>query len=252
MRIGGGELIRWLVASCQALPDPPGLLHRRELEQLQALRYPKRRREWLLGRWAAKRLLQTTIKERLGLSPPLDCLVIRNDSQGVPVAMLELGAVSWELPVAISISHCSEYAVSASGWDTRGRIGVDLERIEQRARGFIHAYFTDLEIRQVLEAPAGERDVATAAIWSAKESALKAAGLGLRVDTRSVTCCIDASRKESQSWTPFAIEWNLSDGFNPGAGRQENQSRTQAERFPRLRGYWRVFDSYVITLALPG
>ncbi|MGE5222610.1 MAG: 4'-phosphopantetheinyl transferase family protein [Omnitrophica WOR_2 bacterium] len=244
-------MIRWLVASSLALPVPQGLLHRSEQEQWQSLCHPKRRREWLLGRWAAKRLLQATFKESLGLAPPLNCLVIRNDSYGVPDAMLDLGGVCWELPVAISISHSGEYAVSASAWDSSGKIGVDLERIEPRAQGFIHAYFRDLEIHQVLEVPPGERDLAITTIWSAKESALKAAGLGLSVDTRSVTCRIDTPCKGLQSWTPFAIDWNMSDRFERGDGSQENQICVQAERFPRLRGYWRVFESYVITLAVP-
>ena len=59
-------------------------------------------------------------------------------------------------------------------------LGLDLETIEQRPHALFADYFTDTELAAVRAAGANG-DVEVARIWSAKESVLKAAGLGLRI-----------------------------------------------------------------------
>jgi 4'-phosphopantetheinyl transferase len=68
------------------------------------------------------------------------------------------------------------------------------------------------------------------AIWSAKESALKALRLGLNVDTRRVECHIAPSG--SGAWAAITL------------------SCDPILEAPPLRGWWRVSEGYVLTLAL--
>jgi len=65
-------------------------------------------------------------------------------------------------------------------------MGCDLEIIEPRADSFVADYFTAEEQKMVAGADATDRDLRVTLLWSAKESALKALGEGLRMDTRCV------------------------------------------------------------------
>jgi hypothetical protein len=73
----------------------------------------------------------------------------------------------------------------------------------------------------------------TTAIWSAKEAALKAIHQGLKVDTRSVSCLIQAQDNPPESWTPFAVHWD-----------QQRLNRP----LPPLAGWWRATETYILTL----
>jgi 4'-phosphopantetheinyl transferase len=157
----------------------PGLLSPREEAVLASLEFPARRRKWLLGRCAAKRV----VRELMGpAAPPQAAITILNRPSGEPYVVLEDGR-AWTLP--ISISHRSEVGLAAaptvSGWS----IGADVETIEPRDRALVRQFFTDQEARLVADAGV-DADAAVARIWSAKEAVLKLLGLGLRLDTRSV------------------------------------------------------------------
>src|SRR5574341_1087647 len=107
-------MIQWLVQSAEQNSDlargiaPAGLLHPTERAQLSRLRLAKRRREWLLGRWTAKHLLQTCLTNESHRCLPLEAIVISNDACGVPGALSECAArvAQW----ALSISHSGHYA----------------------------------------------------------------------------------------------------------------------------------------------
>lgn len=90
-----GPMIDWLLQSYGDHPDlahglpPPGLLSAPEVARLHSFRVEKRRREWLLGRWTAKRLLQTYFEEHTGQRPPLDALIVGRDPGGVPIVVAD-------------------------------------------------------------------------------------------------------------------------------------------------------------------
>lgn len=69
------------------------------------------------------------------------------------------------------------------------------------------------------------------AIWSAKAASLKALHLGLKVDTRSVSCVIEPLSKPPENWTRFCIDSVLPET-------------------PQLAGWWRVHAGYVLTLVV--
>lgn len=88
-------MIDWLLQSYGDHPDlahglaPPGLLSAPEVARLHGFRVEKRRREWLLGRWTAKRLLQAHLEEHTGQRLPLDALIVGRDPGGVPIVVAD-------------------------------------------------------------------------------------------------------------------------------------------------------------------
>jgi 4'-phosphopantetheinyl transferase len=89
-------------------------------------------------------------------------------------------------PVVISISHRNGVAACATA--PQGTLlGCDLEVAEPRSDAFVADYFTSAEQSFLACLPEKDRFRVVALFWSAKESALKALRLGLRVDTRTLT-----------------------------------------------------------------
>jgi 4'-phosphopantetheinyl transferase len=235
-------MIQWLLEDSTQHPDieqglcPAGLLNGAEHRQFQMLRQPKRRREWLLGRWTAKRLLQTLVAQRSGSAIAPTQLTILNTPSGAPVV-----SGVWFENVTLSISHRGGYAFCAArlrplGCSTeRCSLGADIELIEPRAHTFADSYFTAPECAALASAGDAGRDLMTTAIWSAKESALKAAHLGLLVDTRAVTCHIAPTSLPAARWIPFGVSWD--DRLLGGHPK------------PDVQGWWRSEQNYVLTIA---
>jgi len=228
-------MIHWLVQSATEYSDlsrgiaPPGLLHPVEQHRLAELKLSKRRSEWLIGRWTAKHLLQACIDRELNLRLPLNAIGIYNDAHGVPVAMVDCGGriAEW----AISISHSHDRGFSAALPDASIGLGADIEYIEPREWRFVEDYYTPDEIERVHVAPIEQRATFITAIWSAKEAALKALRLGLTIDTRRVNCAIDPRRYPWQQWLEFRIT------CTPGYTET-------------LRGWWRTWDDFILTMAV--
>lgn len=174
-----------------------------EQNQLAAFRIPKRRDNWRLGRWTAK----LALAETLSLShSEFASIEVRPAPGGAPQPYLR----NARLPLAISISHREGRAaccVSGSG----GAIGCDLELIEPRTDGFMSDYFTDSEQALIHTVPADQCFAAVTILWSAKESALKALGEGLRMTTHSVVVAehsLDTIAAVCLSASPRAGEWH--------------------------------------------
>ncbi len=233
-------MIYCLVQSSAAHPDlargipPEGLLNAAEQRQFYALRSLKRQREWLLGRWTAKRLLQMVVEQQNGRRVPLDTFTIYNVANGAP------HLTSVYLPGAtLSISHRDDRGLCAVSTGGEGCgdeqtecLGIDIERIEPRTGSFAEDYFTEPEIQCVRRAPDSIADLLITGIWSAKESALKALRVGLTVDTRAVTCLLQAPGAPLHNWTRFDIMCD--------------QARLKRSAAP-LKGWWRTMEDYVLT-----
>ncbi|MCG8349434.1 MAG: hypothetical protein MI924_16835, partial [Chloroflexales bacterium] len=87
-------MIHWLVQSSTTQPDlhagvaPNDMLSHDEQCQLAKLQVKKRRKDWLLGRWTVKHLLQSYIKQQTDVQLPLCAIVIDNDADGAPFVKL--------------------------------------------------------------------------------------------------------------------------------------------------------------------
>jgi 4'-phosphopantetheinyl transferase len=191
-----GTPVFLLLCQEDEVPAGDGWLSRPELEVQAGLRFPKRRAEWRLGRWTAKR----AIAEALGDDAPASGVEIRADPDGAPRTL----AGNQPLPVSISISHREGRGLCAVVLDPAVAIGCDLELIEPRSDAFVADYFTVAERAFVRASNPNDRALAANLVWSAKESALKALRQGLRADTRSAE--VDLPRLAGlDGWTAFSV-----------------------------------------------
>lgn len=221
--------IYWTLVDHSQLPqEQAGLwLGSTELQKLSSLRFPKRREEWLLGRWAAKSLAHSLPGYR---QFALSDLEVRNSPDGSPHLWLPEGEPA---PDCLSISHSHQLALVAMTPGPALRIGADLEKIEPRSHEFVEDYFTSAERSRVDSLPAEARDTVSTLIWSAKESMLKALQVGLRWDTRQVEVFkvqgLAPMLDESGSWQGLQV------GDPKPAGRH-------------WAGWWQRRDDFLMTI----
>jgi len=209
--------VRWLLLRAASLPDGDNWLGPEERKVLAGLKFPKRRAEWTLGRFVAKRALAPIAGiDRLGR------IEIIAAEDGAPEAFID----GRRIDSRISITHREGAAACAIAPDAG--IGCDLEAIEPRTSRFVDDFFTERECAAVRRTPDELRDRHIALTWSAKESALKVLRVGLRRDTRSVEVAIGDPQTAEAGW--HALSATL---------RPENRG---------LHGWWRDEDDVVLTV----
>ncbi len=173
--------VYWLEQRDADVPTQDQWLSSGEILALSRLRFARRRDDWRLGRWTAKRALAACFDLQRDLLS-LAKIEIRAAASGAPAAFVFNQAA----PVNISISHragSAMCAVALSGFD----VGCDLEMIERRSNAFVADYFTAREQTLVERTLVEQRPLLVTLLWSAKESALKALRVGLRLSTN----CLD-------------------------------------------------------------
>jgi len=132
------------------------------------------------GRAAVKR----AVRRLAPLGAPREIAVLPDTGRaaGAPVLFDRRGE---RRPEAVSIAHAAGLACAAAA--PRGRIGLDVERIEPRLEGFEAGAFGPGELGRWTAALGCERadDRAVTVAWCAKEALLKLAGVGLRAPLES-------------------------------------------------------------------
>jgi phosphopantetheinyl transferase len=206
--------VYWVEQSEADVPENNEWLGPSELLRLDHLRFPKRRREWRLGRWTAKCAV-AMVQDRPRLFNSLADLEIRSAPSGSP----EVFVYNQPVDLTISISHRAGLAVCAIACG-RVKLGCDLEFIEPHSQSFVEDYLTNEEQRRVAQTSSEDRARMVALLWSGKESTLKAMRVGLRVDTRCITVQPSEVRTVSQ-WTALKTLSTASDAFD-GWWRQAN------------------------------
>jgi 4'-phosphopantetheinyl transferase len=191
--------VYWLEQSNADAPTGNDWLSEREARFLDSLRFARRRADWRLGRWTAKRAVS------IGLHSPhfdsdLTKIEIRGASSGAPCVFIENAPA----PIAISLSHRDGRALCAL---TRAGValGCDLEVIEPHSDAFVADYFTPEEQQFVAHRPVTDGNLVPALLWSAKEAALKALREGLRLDTRSVAVQLLDVTFDAGGWRPLKV-----------------------------------------------
>lgn len=170
----------WFEQSLVNVPRRETWLSAREADHSRNLRFPKRRADWLLGRWTAKNAVAAYLDipaEPLALSD----IEIRSALSGAP----EVFFGNEPAPVSISLSHRAGVGACALA-PSCVLLGCDLETVEFHGDAFAADYFTAEEQALVAKFEAEDRLRLLALLWSAKESALKLLREGLRLDTRHV------------------------------------------------------------------
>jgi len=213
--------VHWLEQTEADLPVERDWLSGNEALHLAGLRFPKRRADWLLGRWTAKCALAARLNFPF-YPQVLAKLEIRPGPSGAPEVFWAEQAEA----VTISLSHRSGTALCVVG-PPGVQLGCDLELIEPRSDAFVADYFTNEEQKFVTHVPCIDRPRMLALLWSGKESALKALREGLRLDTRCVVVAPDVGLGDVKGWSPLVVCYSRRQNFH---------------------GWWRQADGMVLTV----
>jgi 4'-phosphopantetheinyl transferase len=184
-----------------------------EMSRFESLPFEKRQRDWRLGRWTAKRAVASCLKipNDVYLFAEIE---IRAAPSGAPYVLF----FNQPAAISISLSHRAGYALCVVG-SSRASLGCDLELVEPRDRSFLADFFTENEQNLVAQAPADEQPLLATLLWSAKESALKALHVGLRLETTCLDVCptyisrrwMDGADQNADiAWLPLSL--HKSDG----------------------------------------
>ena len=198
-----GARIEWLEQRLADVPADDHWLAAAEVSELDRLRVPKRRSEWRLGRWTAK--LAAATVTGVDLTPAsFGRFEVRRLPSGAP-QIFHRG-----LPVdfTISLTHRAGRAACAVS-SSCAALGCDLEVAEPRSDAFVRDYFCDSE-QSWLASAVGRGNLWVATLmWSAKESTLKALGIGLTMDTRELLVTVGDCHADpggDSNWRPIWVE----------------------------------------------
>jgi 4'-phosphopantetheinyl transferase len=194
--------VGWSVSRAAELPGDESWLSDRERTILEGLKFEKRRGDWLLGRWTAKRALSAW----LTVAPERIEVIAAHD--GVPEALVDREPA----PASLSISHRGDRALAVTG-PLDLAIGCDLEVVEPRSPAFLREWLSDAE-----RALAGDDPLRANLIWCAKEAAAKARRGGLRLNVRRAEVSFDPA---GGGWRRLAVRWQDEPGAASGWWREE-------------------------------
>ena len=169
--------VYWLEQVDGDVPPNDDWLSASEAAFLARLRFAKRRADWRLGRWTAKR----AVSEYLSLQRPPVTVEIRAAPSGAPEVYLDSQAAK----VTISLSHRAGRAVCAVA-HCGAALGCDLELVEPRSSAFAADYFTAGEQSLVARAAPVCRAALLALLWSGKGK--RAQGTRRRPPARHKVC----------------------------------------------------------------
>jgi len=218
-------MIRWLLARPGPGLDDHGFLCLPEIREGRRYRHPGRYRQWLLGRAAAKTLLQRTAGE-LDIDVPMHKHInIRRTPDGWPQPLTLKGN---QLPVSLSISHTGERALCAVCPDTEGKVGADIEAVKDRPRHFYEDFYTDGERELLEQLPDEMGHKAGTVIWCIKEAVLKARRTGFHNSATSIDV-ISLDLSDPRAWKRALVESR--DGTKPEV-------------------YWRLSDDETLAMAI--
>ncbi len=203
----------WLEQTEADLPAHDDWLSPDEAVLLSRMRFAKRRADWRLGRWTAKRAAAAYLNLP-GDPRSLREIEVRPAPSGAPQVFVRNRFAA----ITISISHRAGVAVCAIVMGG-AQLGCDLELIEARDSSFVADYFTSEEQELIAHAPQEDQPRLVTVLWSAKESTLKALRQGLRVDTRCVAVTLNTQTdhehaagglrqySELDRWRPLQVRY---------------------------------------------
>jgi 4'-phosphopantetheinyl transferase len=215
----------WLARGEDQLPAAADWLSAAERSRAGALRYTKRRTDFLLGRWTLKLAVATA----LGWADDPAAVLARIEARTAPTGapLLYIDGLPAEHGVSLTDrAGCAVCLVAARP----AAVGCDVEIVEPRSDAFVRDYLTQAEQRLV-GAAGPARHVAANLVWSAKESALKVLRTGLRRDTRSVEVDVAELNPPERAWSALRVR------------------TAEGEIFP---GWWRRSGSFLVTACWPG
>jgi 4'-phosphopantetheinyl transferase len=220
----GQELATWWLARGEdQMPAAADWLSAAERGRADTLRYTKRRIDFMLGRWT----LKLAVAKVLGW-PDDPAVLARIEGRTAPSGAPLLYIDGQPADHGVSLTDRAGCAVCLVA-DRAVAVGCDVEIVEPRSDAFVRDYLTQEEQRLV-GAAGPARDAAANLIWSAKESALKVLGTGLRRDTRSVEVAVAELSPPERTWSALRVR------------------TAEGEVFP---GWWRRSGTFLVTACWP-
>jgi 4'-phosphopantetheinyl transferase len=213
----------WLARGEDELPAAADWLSAAERGRADAMRYTKRRTDFLLGRWTLKH----AVAKALGW-PADPAVLARIEGRTAPTGapLLYIDGLPADRGVSLTDrAGCAVCLIAARPV----AVGCDVEIIEPRSEAFVRDYLTQAE-QQLVGAAGADRHMAANLIWSAKESALKVLQTGLRRDTRSVEVNVADLSPPARAWSALRVR------------------TAEGEVFP---GWWRRSGSFLVTACWP-
>lgn len=186
---------------------------------------------WLLGRVAAKDAVRAHLAKRDFAPIDPTRIIVRNDTNGRPKVEVR-GARLSTRGVHVSIAHKPTVAVAiaarirlkvapVAAVPVPAGVGIDVESVEPRPANFANMILSRTE-RSLLDATADDRDTWLTRVWTVKEAAAKATGLGLRgrpkdfevdaVEDDLLRCCGRwiTTAPLAAGGGPFIVAWTAS------------------------------------------
>ena len=226
----------WLEQTEADVPAENDWLSANETVCLNGMRFPKRRADWRLGRWTAKRALSVSL-DVPAHTMAFKKIEIRAAASGAPEVFFD------NQPAAVTISLSHRAGIAACAIVMSGvKMGCDLEMVEPRSDAFVADYFTLEEQALIAHASAADRPRLLALLWSGKESALKALHEGLRLDTRSVIVITCATSFALSGWSQLRVRFT---------GGRSTGELYPGDRHPGdqvFHGWWQHADGMVRTV----
>ena len=166
------------------------LLGESETAYFSTLRFARRQRSYLLGRYAAKTALSAALSE-----PDLRAIEIERGVFEQPIVRYDRNS-GW----GVTISHTEELA-AALAYPAGHPMGIDLEQIDRRQHETILSQLSEREIGW-LSLHSAERFEFASALWAAKESLSKVLRTGLMANIR-VYDLAEFNVIDSREWEGF-------------------------------------------------
>jgi acyl transferase domain-containing protein/phosphopantetheinyl transferase len=136
----------------------------------------QRKKEWLLGRIAAKEAVRKLVAKHVGVALLPQDVEVLYDAHGRPVLtpmfVHLIGWAPW-----VSIAHSDGLAIAVA-LNAEFPVGIDLQAIAPRDDDFLQFAFSVEEQRILQDAAPEDLDRLAAQLWSAKEALAKALGTG--------------------------------------------------------------------------
>ncbi len=143
------------------------VLHPRELTYFNNLKFDRRKRSYLIGRYAAKQALSSLLHEK-----DLTTILIEQGVFSQPIVIY--GGMN---NVQVSITHCDEQG-AAIAFPEAHPTGIDIERIAPDKREVFESQITKIE-RDIISRLPYPYEMMLALLWTAKEALSKALRTGL-------------------------------------------------------------------------
>jgi 4'-phosphopantetheinyl transferase len=218
----GAVTLSWLSQGMADVPAGDNWLSPREAAWIARMRFPKRRGEFRLGRWTAKKALALYLG-RDAATEALASIEIDRAPDGAPAPLVD----GRPAHAYVTMTDRADQAVCLVG-PPGTALGCDLELVEPRSDAFVGDFLTPAEQALVAAARSGDaRDLLANLLWCGKESALKVLRTGLRRDTRSVEVSFPGG-PGVDGWAPMSVR------------------AVEGTVFP---GWWQRFGAFVLTVA---